>query len=355
MSSIKTLDVAEKAFDKHCSVTDLNDYSGILSLGGLSRLWQWTQEERFLNKFKKHIKPFINGDIKNRMGAYHLYNVGGSPSALMLKLGAIPEAETPIKEKVEDLLTNCGRSREGIFSSQTWDVIIPDQVWIDVAFALCPFLCNAGIYFNEDSWIDEAVDQIALLEKLLKNPKNGLYHQSRGFCGTRPNLDPEKISDDHWSRGNGWGIFALAELVLDLPENHHRRPETEKLLKELVEACLNFQDEYGMWHQEITDFDSFTETSGTGKILYALGVALEKGIVSEDKKENLIKGLKGYTAYIGLDGSIHNCCAGCLCPGNGTIEEYKNQKHPLNDCHAFGPVILAFGQAAKIGINEITV
>ncbi len=162
-----------------------------------------------------------------------------------------------------------------------------NKVWIDVAFALCPFLCNGGLYFKEDSWVDEAVEQIALLAKLLREPENGLYHQSRGFCGEP--ADPVKISEDHWSRGNGWAIFALAELVLDLPDDHPRLKEIETLLVDLLNACLNFQDGHGMWHQEITDVDSFVETSGTGKILYALGVALEKGLVGEDKKENLIK------------------------------------------------------------------
>ncbi len=355
MKTLKTLEIAENAFDKHVEVASLSHYAGILSLDAMARLWQWSGEERFLAKFKKHVAPFVAGELTNFMGAYHLYNIGGSPTALMLRLGQLPEAEKAVREKTEELLATCNRSKEGIFSSQTWNPNLPHKVWIDVAFALCPFLCNGGLYFKEDSWLDEAVEQIALLAKLLRNPENGLYHQARGFCGEPDNMDPDKISEDHWSRGNGWAIFALAELVLDLPEDHPRRPEAETLLTELVEACLNFQDENGLWHQEITDSDSFVETSGTGKILYALGVALEKGLVGEEKKENLIKGLKGYATYIALDGSVHNCCHGCLCPGDGTIEDYKKQGHPVNDVHAFGPVTLAFGQAAKIGITEILV
>lgn len=347
---MKSLEIAERAFDKHCSKKGLNHYSGILTLGGLARLWQGSREERLLDKFRKHINPFLQGEITKRMGAYHLYNIGGSPAALMLRLDVLPEAEKAVNEKAEELLAKCGRSKEGIFLAQTWDNVIPDQVWIDIAFAICPFLCNAGLYFGKEEWMEEAVDQIALLEKLLKDPANGLYHQSRGFCGDGDSRDPEKISEDHWSRGNGWAIFALAELAQDIPKNHSRRPEVDKLLLELLEACLKFQDPDGMWHQEITDFDSFPETSGTGLILYALGVALEQRIIDETRRDKLLKGLQGIAGYIDSYGSVSNCCGGCLCPGNGTISEYKQIPHPVNDPHAFGPIVLSFGQAAKLGI-----
>lgn len=361
MKKINTQEVAINTFDKHCSITNSRGYPEILSLEGLARLWEWTKNEVYLEKFQKEIRPFVAGELKNMMGAYHLYNVGGSPAALMLRLGVLPDAERGVYEKVEDLLANCNRSKEGIFSTQELPLEFftdgnqPYRVWIDAAFGFCPFLCNAGIYLKKDEWINESVEQIVSMTKLLRDHENGLYHQARGFCGPLSNTDPEKISECHWSRGNGWGLFTLAELAQDLPKNHPRRPEIEKLLIDSLDACLEFQDEHGMWHQEITDFDSYAETSGTGLILYALGVAIEKKIVPENKKKDLIKGLKGFSSYIALDGSIHNCCTACNSPGNGTIEEYKAVGHLINDRHAFGPVILAFGQAAKIGVSEISI
>jgi unsaturated rhamnogalacturonyl hydrolase len=352
MNIIQTQDVAVCAFNKHRSIANLGHYSGILTLEGLARLWQWTRNNVYLETFQQNISPFVSGSLTDVMGAFHLYNVGGSPAALMLRLGVLPEAEKGIYEKAVDLVTNGNRSREGIFSTQTLQDNQPHRIWIDAAFAVCPFLCNAGIYFQKEEWINESVEQIVLLIQVLKDPQNGLCHQARGFCGKWPGTEPDKISEDHWSRGNGWGLFALAELMQDLPDNHPRRNETETLFLDLLHACLRYQNEQGLWHQEITEPDSYTETSGSGLILYALGVALEKNLVPENQKETLVRGLKGYTGYIAIDGSVHHCCGPCNSPGNGTMEEYKAVKHKMNDSHAFGPVILAFGQAAKIGIHE---
>lgn len=348
MQSLKALAIAERSFLKHRSTRVMANYAGILSLEALLRLWRWTGDERHAAMFRETIHPFVNGELTNRMGAFKLYNGGGGPAALALRHGLLPEAEETVRSGVTDLINNVPRSKEGVFSSQTWTTNDPNKVWIDVAFAVCPFLCNAGIHFREDAWVDEAVDQIVTLTTLLRDPKTGLLHQCRGF---HPE-SPEAISEDHWSRGNGWAILALAGLVQDLPENHPRRSKTETLLTNLLTACLNHQDEKGMWRQEITDHDSYVETSGTGLILHALGVALERGLVKRNGKKALIRGLEGYASYIALDGSVHHCCGACLFPGNGTIDDYRTRPHQMNDSHAFGPVTLAFGQAAKIGVLD---
>jgi unsaturated rhamnogalacturonyl hydrolase len=122
---------------------------------------------------------------------------------------------------------------------------------------------------------------------------------------------------------------------------------------ELVRACLAYQDDEGLWHQEITDHTSYVETSGSGLILYAMGVGLEKGVLSDEDLAPFLTGLRGYLNYIAPDGSVYHTCRGCLCPGEGTILDYKARAPLLNDTHAFGPVTLAFGQAYNLGIRQI--
>jgi len=88
-------------------------------------------------------------------------------------------------------------------------------------------------------------------------------------------------------------------------------------------------------------------------LLYSLGIMLEKGLLNKSYKKNLTKGLRGYLDYIRTDGSVSNTCIGNLCPGKGTKDDYKNQRWQLDDYHAFGPVVLAFTQAVKMGIEKI--
>jgi unsaturated rhamnogalacturonyl hydrolase len=69
--------------------------------------------------------------------------------------------------------------------------------------------------------------------------------------------------------------------------------------------------------------------------------------------EPYLRGLRGYAQYIAPDGTVYHTCRGCLNPGKGTIAEYKQVPPVINDTHAFGPVILAFGQAHSLGITDL--
>jgi hypothetical protein len=80
---------------------------------------------------------------------------------------------------------------------------------------------------------------------------------------------------------------------------------------------------------------------------------LEKRILESKYMENFKRGLQAYTSYIGSEGSVSHTCTGCLCPGKGTKANYKNHPWIYNDHHAFGPVVLAFTQALKMGIEKI--
>lgn len=162
------------------------------------------------------------------------------------------------------------------------------------------------------------------------------------------------MTQDHWSRGNGWGIFALTELIQELPSDHPRYPEVAKEFQSLLNAIFAYQDDEGCWHQELTRPDSYVETSGAGLFLYALAAAQNKGLNNHSQQiEQLLQGLRGLSRYIALDGSIHHTSQGCLSPGEGTIADYMARGPQVNDRHAFGPVSLAFGQAYINGLSDL--
>jgi unsaturated rhamnogalacturonyl hydrolase len=187
------------------------------------------------------------------------------------------------------------------------------------------------------------------MHELFLDPQCGLLHQAKNAS------IPGVISQDHWSRGNGWAIIALTELVNALPKDSPLRAPGVKMFKDLLQAALRVQDANGMWRQEMTLIEppSFVETSGTGMLLYALGIAVQQGLAEDGWRDALLRGLRGYLSYIALDGSVHNTCEGCCSPEDGSIAAYCRKAHPLNDPHAHGPAVLAFAQAHQIGMTEI--
>jgi unsaturated rhamnogalacturonyl hydrolase len=336
-------DICERVSRRGLAVMDLGHYTGIVLLHAMARhaLGGGTPA---LDEVRSLLAPFVAGE-KDFQCNFPNYRCGGNATAYLLWQGRLPEAADGARYYAEEILNDAPRSPEGILCKI--DSPAAHKIWIDVAFAVTPFLIYTGLALDEERYVEEGFQQTAKMVNLLRDPANRLLNQSFNF------RHPGHRSQDHWSRGNGWGILALAELVQGLSEGHPRRAESEEMFRDLLEACLAFQDEDGMWHQEITRPASYVETSGTGLILYALGVALERGLVPDAQRAALQQGLRGCLRYIALDGSVHHCCRGCLCPGEGTIEEYMAKPHPINDPHAFGPMVLAFDQAARLGISTI--
>ncbi|EIQ02183.1 putative unsaturated glucuronyl hydrolase [Opitutaceae bacterium TAV1] len=340
-------DIAERAFHRHVELHSLAHYTGILSLHGLARLAfavsEPAERARLLALATTHLTPFLEGAHVFDCN-FPNYLCGGNASAFLWWQGCLPQAETSLFEShAEQIMQTAPRDPHGLLCHP----IDPHlgRIFIDIAFAITPFLLFCGRALDRDDLIREAWRQTRGYVERLRDPANGLLHQARNFRGAG------HCTQDHWSRGNGWGLLALAELVEHLPEGHASRPDAEAMFVALADACARAQDSDGMWHQDLTDTTSYVETSGSGLILFAIGVGLERGLLGAFHRAVFEKGLHAYLAYIALDGSVHNTCRGCLCAGDGSKQAYMERWHQLNDWHAFGPVILAFGQAARLGVE----
>ncbi len=342
MTTIDLKATALQCLTKAEQTQNFAHYTGILAMHGAARLALITGDDELMERVRGHLLPFAAGEVEFH-GNFTNYYCGGNGAAWLYLHGRLPEAENDIRKQTEKTMKEAPRDHYGIFSHPRHT----ERIWIDVAFAVTPFLLYAGRAFEEDRCIEEAWQQTAKMVRQFRDPENGLLHQARGFNGAG------NYSQDHWSRGNGWGIFALAELVDGLPADDPRRPDAEEMFVDLCGNCLAVQDDDGVFHQELTDETSFVETSGTGLILYAFGVGLAQDLLGDEFRKALIKGLRGYLSYIAVDGSVHNTCHGCCCPGNGTIDDYKKMGYPMNDPHAFGPVLFSFAQAIAIGIDTI--
>lgn len=342
---IATETIAELVVEKGLKEVDLGIYGGTLFMHSMSELAVLQKEPKTLNRTIEIFEKFKSKEIKGR-GSFISYEAGGTGVAYLNYLNKTPNLSAHVFEYADKMFKNQKRTSEGLMTAP-WLKDSLDQFMIDCAFAVTPYMLYAGMSMNKPEYVDLAVFETLEMFKILKDP-NGLVHQGRGFQGLG------KISEDNWSRGNGWGAFALAFLVRDLPDTHPRKKEVNELAKNFFTTILKYQNQEGLWNQEMTEHTSFVETSGSGLMLFGLGICIEKGIVDKSFLPQFIKGLSAYTSYITPDGSISNTTIGCLCPGKGTKKDYIKHAWKLNDIHAFGPVVLAFTQAAKMGIKEIT-
>lgn len=340
-----TLRVAERVTEKGLTIVDLGKYPGMLLLHGMGEMARVHPEKKgeWLRRTVELFQRYPTGEIKGR-GSFICYEAGGTGAAMLHYWKLADALAGQVDAAALRMVQHQKRSTEGL--------LIPhwaneSQVFIDMAFPVTPFLLYAGLAFDRPDHVNLGVDETLELFRILEDKETGLVHQGRGFNGDNV------ISDDNWSEGNGWGAFALALLVRDLPAQHPRRPQVVGLAQTFFAAVLRYQDANGMWHQEMTDETSYVETSGTGLLLYGLGIMIESGLLDPRHTHDIKRGVSGYLGYIDADGSVSHTCKACLCPGNGTKEAYKNYNWVFNDPHAFGPVVLAFAQALRLGIERI--
>ena len=305
------------------------------------------RDEELLADLKAYNRQYIEEKFDNASGVFgkRNYCIGGNASAYLFKSGVLDEAKDVLSRYVDSLYREQPRDTEGYFCHHR----VPQKsgnangaLWIDTCFGVCPFMMWLGQALGKDEYIADAVYQMKGHHRLLFNTEAKLYHQAINF-----NDDPKLTA--FWGRGEGWGVYTLAEMVSDLGKEHPEYEFFKQALIDNFEGCLKVQDENGMFHQVLDMPESFVESSATCLIIYAIGRAIEMGLVTDEcYKDAFLKGIRGLLGYIALDGSIHNCCCGCLCPNLGRPEDYAAWRYELNDTHAFGPVILAFGMAAML-------
>ena len=213
----------------------------------------------------------------------------------------------------------------------------------------------AGLALEDPRYVDFAAEQtIGMYERFL-DPSSGLLHQAKGFFE-----DPEKITEDHWGRGNGWGYFALTILVRDLPKTNAYRGKVEAYYKDLSLSLLRHQNRHGVWRQDIDCEYAWDECSATAFIAFGMGVGLRLGLLERETFEAPFeRAIHAMTKrFIDADFSTKMCCSGCLCPGEGedrgTTKAYVTEQYPrINDPHSFAPMMFALTEAYRHGITDL--
>ena len=331
----------------------LHNYPGILSMfagiqaADAAKDEQWiAQLNSYLAKYPEHFNDpevFFKGSFDN-------YRIGGLGKGWAVMKGYYDENKELIREYAE-LTMKAPHNTEGIICHP----FNFDMIWVDVVFAVTPFMLYAGLILGEEKYVDYAAEQCFKMYDVFMDKSNGLLHQTRGFLE-----DKTKVSDDHWSRGNGWGILGMTELVRYLPKDSRYYAEAVERFKAHCEALIKYQGHRGLWKQEIPEPLAWEEASGTGIFLYAIGVGMRKGILDKEVYMPVFKkGIDGMCTWcINLDYSIEKGCCGCCCPGEGkmkgTVEAYLTIPMPKrNDSHVFGPVIMALTEAERNGIENV--
>lgn len=264
----------------------------------------------------------------------------GSFGATMLEayklrsLQGAPEAAAEIANyitKVQSRLPDGALYR----TSGTVD-FMQQTMWCDDLYMSTPFLSKYYELTGNAAYLDDAAAQFLHYKERLFQPELGIMHHVYDYKFNKPNGVP-------WGRGNGWVIFSLTELLEVMPEQHPLRSDLLDYFRELSKGYLKLQDERGLWHQVLTDPESYAEASCTSMFIYAFARGVRCGWLLEPDSyvTSAINGWSGLTRHcIDKQGNVYGVCRGSGYSFNKLY--YKDElTWQLNDTHGIGIVLLA--------------
>lgn len=349
-STVKVSEMTRTIIDKGLEIVDPGIYQGSCMFHALADYALASGDSRVMETVDSVAGRFVRGEIVMKGTCnFHSYRCGGSAVAALAFAGKDGYAEI-VRDHAFWQWKNQRRTQsDGLMTGQYTRPAQPDIFFVDVLFAVVPFFLYAGLMENNEEYIDYAAWMMLEARKILKDDATGLWHQSRGTAYV-----PLKLTEDCWSRGNGWASMAVSSLIRYLPKENRYYKDVRAVAREFYTSVLKYQDpKSGLWFQEMTDPSSYVETSGSALLLEGIGAAIETGVLPKKHKADFLRGIQGLLMYIDPDGSIGHTCRGCLSPGDGTKEDYKDRQFYYNEPHAFGPAVFAMAQALRLGYDEI--
>jgi rhamnogalacturonyl hydrolase YesR len=207
--------------------------------------------------------------------------------------------------------------------------------WVDDMFMGIPFLVQAAQYASTPEekklFLDDAANQAVRFNEQVWDKDVNLYVHAR--------YSEKEVKLPHWSRANGWGIWATTEVLKVLPKNHPNYKTILNHYRKHVDALVALQNKNGFWLQVLDRPDSREEVSGTAIFTMTIARGITNGWLNEKKyKPYVLKGWKALKTQIKPDGTVHNICYGTMCSED--VNYYLDRPFYDNDTHGLLPFCL---------------
>jgi unsaturated rhamnogalacturonyl hydrolase len=196
----------------------------------------------------------------------------------------------------------------------------PDKLlwwWCDALFMSSPVLLRMYEITNDRKYLDYMDHEWWLTSASLYNQENHLYFRdSRYFTQKQTNGKPI-----FWSRGNGWVMGALVNVLRIMPADYPSRPKYVAQFREMAAQIAAMQSPDGLWRSGLLDPDAYDLPEVSGSAFFTFGIAYGINEKILDRKTYLPvieRSWKGILAHVYADGRL-----GSIQPIDGQPGKFK--------------------------------
>ncbi|AGA77191.1 glycoside hydrolase family 88/105 protein [Echinicola vietnamensis] len=318
-------------------------------------MWHYTGDDKYFEFVKDFGNNIIEDDGTIRTYKMEIYNIDNINSGKVLIPLYQETGEEKFRKALDTLIQQLEKhprvSDGGFWHKKKY----PHQVWLDGLYMAGPFMAAYGAAFDQPAQIDDAVHQLMAAYEVLFDPeKHLLYH---GWDESREQDWADKetgLSANFWSRGMGWFVMAIVDVLDFMPQDHPDRARLIDMANNIAVGIKDFQDpQTGAWYQVTDQGDregNYLEASGTGMFVYFLYKGVRKGYLPDSYLATADKGYNGLVNQffnVEEDGtvSVTDVCsvAGLGGDGNrdGSFEYYISEPIKENDPKGTAPAVMA--------------
>jgi rhamnogalacturonyl hydrolase YesR len=209
------------------------------------------------------------------------------------------------------------------------DQATPIWWWCDSLFMGPPVLAELYSITGEKKYLDRMDEGWWVTSKLLYDEKEHLYSRDASFLD-KHEANGKKI---FWSRGNGWVIAGLAEVLEEMPENYPSRPKYVAQFREMAAQLKSIQGPDGLWRPGLLNAAAYPlpEVSGSAFYVYAMAWGMNHGVLDRATYLPVVKkGWAGLVSHIYADGRL-----GSIQPIGAAPDAFKPQSSYVYGVGAF--------------------
>ncbi len=193
----------------------------------------------------------------------------------------------------------------------------PRWWWCDALFMAPPVWAELYSITKNKAYLEAMDRQWWVTSNLLYDPNEHLYSRDTSFLD-KHEANGKKI---FWSRGNGWVIAGLTEVLEEMPADYPNRARYVEQFRQMAERLKSIQGADGLWQPGLLGSYPLPEVSGSAFFVYAMAWGINHGILDRATYLPVVrKGWAGLMSHIYADGRL-----GSIQPIGGGPDKYQSQ------------------------------
>ena len=201
--------------------------------------------------------------------------------------------------------------------------------WCDALFMAPAGLAEMSTLTGNRKYVEAMDREWSLTQQHLYAPQQKLFYRDASWIGKQ-----EKNGQPvFWSRGNGWVLAGLADVLRAMPKTDPLRPRYEELFRQMAQRIASLQGADGLWRPGLLDPETYPlpEISGSAFFAYAITWGVNNGLLSRAAFAPVIeKAWNGMLRHVYADGRL-----GCIQPIGAAPGEFVQSSSYVYGVGAF--------------------